>query len=192
MEGGQQFSFLFISKGVLKMRFDITFKHMNPSDALSERTKKKLSKLDKYFDQETVAHVNMSVEKNRHMMEVTIWFDSTILRAQEATDDMYTTIDRIQKKLEKQIMRHKSKLEKRLKTGAFLGEAPDFGYEEEEQPRIVRTKRFPIKPLSEEEALLQLQLLDHSFFVFINADTSDVNVLYRRYDGNFGLIEPEY
>ena len=174
------------------MRFDITFKHMDPSDSLVERTKKKLSKLDKYFDQDTVARVNMSVEKNRHIMEVTILFNGVILRAQEYTEDMYTTMDKIEKKLDKQIRHHRSKLEKRLKTGAFHGEAPESAADEEAEPKIVRTKKFPIKPLTEEEALLQMQLLDHSFFVFINADTGDVNVLYNRHDGNFGLIEPEY
>ncbi len=179
------------------MRTVITGKHMDVSQALNDRVDKKLKKLDKYFGSSTEAHVFMHVEKGRHIMETTIVYDGITFRAEESADNMFKSIDSVLKKIEKQIRHHRSKLEKRLKTGAFSGDSPneaeDDGVDEElPVSELVKTKRFPVKPIDVEEAKLQMQLIGHNFYVFTNSDTEQVNVLYKRKDGNFGLIEPEY
>ena len=177
------------------MRISITGKNIEVSDYLRNLVEKKVGKLDRYFPKDTEVHVTMAVEKNRHIVEVTIPYAGGIIRGEEVTGDMYASIDNVLDKLEKQIIRHKTRLEKNLKAEAFHYDEPLFGgsYDDadEEGPSIVRVKRFSIKPMSEEEAMLQLELLGHSFFVFENARTGDLNVLYTRKDGNYGLIEPE-
>ena len=178
------------------MRISITGKNLEISDYLRDLVDKKVSKLERYFPQDTEALVTLSVEKNRHIVEVTIPFDGGVIRGEEVTGDMYASIDNVLDKLEKQIIRHRTKLEKNLRAGAFKYDEPLFGgtyddYDDEEGPRIVRVKRFNIKPMSEEEAMLQLEMVGHSFYVFINSDTNLMNVLYKRKDGNYGLIEPE-
>ena len=178
------------------MRTVITGRHMDISPALHERVEKKLKKLDKYFGSETEAHVFMHVEKGRHIMETTIVFDGITFRAEEASENMYKSIDSVLKKIERQIRHHRSKLERRLKTGAFGSDAEEFAEnaDDEELPvsELVKTKRFPVKPIDVEEAKLQMQLIGHNFYVFTNADSMKVNVLYKRKDGHLGLIEPEY
>ena len=178
------------------MRISITGKGLEVSDYLRELIDKKVGKLERYFPQDTEVQVTLSVEKTRHIVEVTIPYEGGIIRAEEVTGDMYASVDNVLDKLEKQIIRHRTKLEKNLRSGAFRYEQPVYiaAYEEadeEEGPRIVRVKRFNIKPMSEEEAMLQAELLGHSFYVFTNAETNDINVLYKRKDGNYGLIEPE-
>ena len=178
------------------MRTVITGRHMDVSPALHDRVDKKLKKLDKYFGRDTEAHVFMHVEKGRHIMETTVVYDGITFRAEEASDNMYKSIDSVLKKIDKQIKHHRSKLEKRLKTGAFNGDEQDIeenaDIDEPLVSEIVKTKRFPVKPIDIEEAKLQMQLIGHNFYVFTNSETEQVNVLYRRNDGNFGLIEPEY
>lgn len=178
------------------MKINITGKNIVVTAALKQMVEKKLGKLERYFRPETVVNVVLSVDGYRQICEVTIPFSGIVLRGEVATDDMYASIDEVLEVLERQIRRHRTKLSKRLR-----GEAPeppewlqDTGEEEEESagPKIVRTKRFAIKPVLLEEAVLQMQLLGHDFFVFLNAATEEVNVLYKRKDGNFGLIEPTY
>lgn len=183
-------------EGVNSMRITISGKNLEISDYLRDLVEKKVSKLERYFPQGTEALVTLSVEKNRHIVEVTIPFDGGIIRGEEVTGDMYASIDNVLDKLEKQIIRHRTRLEKDLRQGAFKYDEPLFGgsydeYEDEDEKRIVRVKRFNIKPMSEEEAMLQLEMLGHAFYVFMNSDTGDMNVLYKRKDGNYGLIEPE-
>lgn len=177
------------------MHISISGKGIEVSEYLRELIDKKVGKLERYFPKDTEVQVTMAVERNRHIVEVTIPYENVIIRGEEVTGDMYASIDNVLDKLEKQIIKHRTKLEKNLKTGAFKHDAPLFGgtYDEfdEEESRIVRVKRFALKPMTEEEAILQLSLLDHSFYVFLNADTNDINVLYKRRDGNYGLIEPE-
>ncbi|MBO4563124.1 MAG: ribosome-associated translation inhibitor RaiA [Clostridia bacterium] len=173
------------------MRISITGKNIEVSDYLKELALKKMAKLERYFPADTVAQVTMAVEKNRHIVEVTIPYSGGIIRGEEVTGDMYASIDNVIAKLERQIIRHRTKLEKNLKAEAFNEPVPELSEEEEEGPRVVKVKRFSIKPMSEEEAILQMELLGHSFFVFTNAETEDINVLYKRKDGNLGLIEPE-
>mgnify|MGYP001156492341 CR=1 FL=1 len=178
------------------MRITISGKNVDITDALREQIMKKVSKLERYFDDNTEVQVTMSVEKNRHIMEVTIPFNGVVIRAEEYTDDMYKTLDQVLDKLERQIHKHRTKLDKRMKSGAFKYETPlfseKFEKEDDNAPRIVKTKRFAVKPMMLEEAILQMELLGHNFFVFTDAESNEVSVIYKRHDGNYGLIEPEY
>lgn len=178
------------------MNVILTGKNMDITDALRDQVKKKVRKLERYFEPGTEVQVTMTVEKNRHILEVTIPFDGVILRAEESTDDMYASIDMVLDKLERQIHKHRTKLERKIRSGAFRHDQPLFSeqiaLDDGREPTVVRTKRFAIKPMALEEALMQMDLIGHSFFVFTNAETEEVNVLYRRRDGNYGLIEPEY
>jgi ribosomal subunit interface protein len=178
------------------MKITVSGKNIDVTDALRDTVERKLSKLDKYFNPDVETQVTLSVQKNRHIIEVTIPFDGVILRGEEATEDMYTSIDKVLDKLEKQISKHKTRLERKVKDNSFKGFSVPAGdvTEDEEQynPTIVRTKRFAIKPMPVDEAVLQMDLLGHSFFVFLNAETEEVNVVYKRKDGRYGLIEPEF
>jgi putative sigma-54 modulation protein len=179
-------------KGVDFMKITITGKNIALTNALKETVEKKIGKLDRYFGPEVECHVTLSVQKTRQIIEVTIPFDGIILRGEESTQDMYMSIDNVVDKLEKQILRHKTKLEKRVHeegTLRFMNMPSD--YDEEDEKKVVKTKRFAVKPMDVEEAILQMEMLGHSFFVFRDAHTNDVNVIYKRKDGNYGLIEPE-
>ncbi len=177
------------------MRITITGKNIEVSEYLSNLIAKKVSKLDKYFPENTEVHVAMAVEHNRHIMEVTIPYDGGLIRGEEVTGDMYASIDNVLAKLEKQIVRHRTRLEKNLRAGAFKISEPvymeSFDNAEQEERKVVRVKRFSIKPMDVDEAILQMELLGHSFYVFENADDGQINVLYQRKDGNYGLITPE-
>ena len=175
------------------MRIIITGKGMDVSEYLKETVNKKVSKLNRYFWKDTEAHVTMSVEKERQIVEVTIPFDGVVLRGEEATTDMYASIDRVVDKIEKQIHKHRTALRKRLHESAFDQDAYEqYELEEEALPKVVRTKRFVVKPMDINEAQMQMELLGHQFFVFRNAGTNEVNVIYKRKDGDIGLIEPDY
>lgn len=173
------------------MRIIISGKNLEVTDGLKNVLEKKLQKLDKYFDPSTEVVATLSVEKNRHILEVTIPINGAILRAEEATQDMYHTIDRVMEKLERQIRKYRTKIERKMKKGSFKYDLP-LGKEEKEEkePKVVKTKKFAMKPMPVEEALLQMELLGHSFFVFLNGENDEVNVVYKRKDGNYGLIEP--
>lgn len=177
------------------MKIKITGKNMDITDALKDITFKKLGKLDKYFQEDVETNVTLSVEKNRQIIEVTVNLPGTILRAEEYSDDMYTSIDEAVDVLERQIRKHKTKLQKRYqdnKTIRFENIKPIPQENREEGPKIVKMKRFAMKPMSIEEAILQMELLRHNFFMFMNGETDEVNVVYKRKDGNYGLIEPEF
>ena len=175
------------------MKFTFACKKISLNDSIKEYAEKKISKLDKYFPEDTEAHVTLSVEKNRHIVEITIPYSGGIIRGEEVSGDMYASIDTVIAKVEKQIMRHRTKLEKNLRAEAFAAQEASYAVddEEEEEHKVVRVKRFAIKPMDVEEAVLQMELLGHSFYVFENAEDGEVNVLYQRKDGNYGLIEPE-
>ena len=182
------------------MLIAINGKGMQVSDYMKEVVETRLGKLGRYFREDTEAQVLLSMLRGRQIVEITIPFGGVVLRAEEATGDFYASLDNVCKKLERQIVRHRTKLGKRLHESAFRKpEAPVFLDVEEESaiisaqlPRIVKTKRFAIKPMNIEEAAMQMDLLDHTFYVFFNADSQEVNVLYLRNDGDYGLIEPEY
>jgi len=176
------------------MRIIISGRNIVVTEALKEKIYKKLAKFEKFFGENSEAHATLSVEKGRHIFEVTIPFNGIILRGEEATDDMYMSIDNVIEKLERQVRKQKTKLERRMKDynlrfDTLFDDIPDI---EEEELKIVRTKKFTIKPMPAEEAAMQMELLGHSFFVFSNSETEEVNVIYKRKDGNYGLIEQEY
>jgi len=173
------------------MRFSIRGKNIDVTGALKEYVEKKVGKLEKYFDMELSAHVALSVEKDRHIVEVTVPLDGIILRGEEENPDMYTSIDLVVDKLERQVKKYKTKINRKLRHQEKPSLETRSGIEDEDEPRVVRVKRFPMKPMSVEEALMQMNLVGHDFFVFCNADTERVNVVYRRKDGDYGLIEPD-
>ena len=173
------------------MRIMISGKNLEVSSYLKEMVEKKMGKLDRFFPSDAVAHVMLFVEKNRHIAEITIPHQGRIIRSEESSGDMYASIDTALDKLERQIRKHKASLKKGLREDAFVKPMSEDRETEETEARIVRVKHFQFKPMSEEEAILQMELVGHSFYVFENAETGKVNVIYSRKDGNLGLIEPE-
>lgn len=171
------------------MEMQVRGRNIEVTEALKNYVIKRVSKLDRFIDNLGSAQVTMTVEKESHRIELTIPINGMILRAEESTGDMYTSTDLVVEKLEKQIQKYKGRLQKR---GIRVKDLPKRVEIEEEAPRLVRTKRFAIKPMQVEEAVLQMNLLGHSFFMFSNAETGQVNVVYKRNDGNFGIIEPEF
>lgn len=177
------------------MRITVTGKNIEVTGALKNVVEKKLSKLERYFNPELEAHATLSVERNRQIIEVTIPFNGVILRGEEANDDMYASIDLVVDKIERQIRKQKTKLERRIHGDSLRFQfIPEIESNEKEsaEPQIVKTKKFAFKPMSAEEAILQMELLGHNFFVYQDAESEEVNVVYKRKDGNFGLIEPEF
>lgn len=164
-------------------------KNIELTNALKEYVERKLNKLEKYLELQD-AQVTLKVEKGTHKVEVTIPINGMILRGEEQTEDMYASIDLVVDKLEKQINKYKTRLSKKAKVD---GKSPVVaGGDVYEDSVIKKTKRFAFKPMSTEEAVMQMNMLGHSFFVFSNSDTEEVNVVYKRNDGNYGLIEPEF
>ena len=173
------------------MKLQITGRKIDVTQGLRDYTTSKLSKLDKFFGDEATADVTLSVQKDNHTIEVTVQHKGIIYRAEVTEPDMYASIDRVEDVLERQIRKQKTRLEKQLRLGAFEYD-PGFGdIEEENEFKIVKTKTYSAKPMSAEEAILQMNLLGHSFYIFQNSDTMDKNVVYKRKDGNYGLIELE-
>ena len=177
----------------------MTGRHMSVTPALEEHATKRLEKLERYFDHIIDAHVVTSILRNWHIVEITLSANGVILRAEERTGDMYQSIDEAVDKLERQLKRHKGKLHSRsrgaVRAQVLPAEQTEEAPEEEdhagELAPIVRTKAIPMKPMSPEEATLQMELVGHDFFVFQNGETEQINVVYRRKDGDYGLIEPE-
>jgi len=176
------------------MKIVINGKNIEVTEGLKERVTKKIGKLDKFFSNETEAHVTLSVQRTRQIAEVTISFNGIVLRAEESNEDMYTSIDKTIDLLERQIRKNKTRLQRKLHKNEFKFENLGFTEEilEEEEFNVVRSKRFAIKPMDVDEAILQMNLLGHEFFMFNNAESKQVNVVYRRKDGNYGLIEQEF
>lgn len=179
-----------ILKGVCTMKITFAEKKMAASDSLRDHVSKKVAKLDKFFKQEAEANVTFSIERGRYRAEITIHSNGTYFRANELTSDMYASVDSCVAAIERQIRRNKVRLEKRLREGA-LNIEPEIAVpvEEEEEFKIIRSKRFSIKPMSVEEAILQMNLLDHEFFAFKNSDDDEAfSVVYKRKDGGYGII----
>ena len=172
------------------MKLNIVGRNLTVSDDLRAAVAKKLGKLDKFFTEDTEAQVVLRTERELHKIEITIPLRGTIIRAEEATTDMYASIDLAQESIERQMKRYRERLVRKGSEGL----AKRYAEEEAETAAvpIVRTKRFAVKPMDAEEACMQMDLLGHSFYVFRNAETDEVNVVYKRKDGTFGLIEPEY
>ncbi|WP_129600302.1 ribosome hibernation-promoting factor, HPF/YfiA family [Anaerophilus nitritogenes] len=171
----------------------VSGKNLEVTDALRDMIEGKLEKFGKYFKEDVEAQATLSVEKNRQIIEITVPINGSMIRAEESTEDMYSSVDKVVDKLNRQIRKHKTKLQKRYKghdTIRFENIPTLEGNRDE--AKIVKTKRFPVKPMDPEEAILQMELLGHSFFVFTNSETEEVSVVYKRKDGNYGLIEPTF
>ncbi|WP_291327406.1 ribosome-associated translation inhibitor RaiA [Desulfovibrio sp. UCD-KL4C] len=180
------------------MNVAFTFKNFDPSDHLKEYANTRFTKLEKFITNpdNTEMQVNLSVDKIRHVAEVLFSSDNIHISAYEASDDMYSTVDLVLAKLEVQLRRMRDKMRDHRRIDAAPGrmDVISFTTEEDEKsdPTIVETDQFVPKPMAVEEAAMQLQTLDHEFLVFRNADTEAVNVIYRRNNGDFGLIDPGY
>jgi putative sigma-54 modulation protein len=182
------------------MNFNIRGENIQVTEALRDYVEKKIGRLERYFDTPlpTDVHVTLRFLRGEATIEVTIPLVGVIIRAEETHDDMYAAIDLVVEKLERQIRKHKTKLIRKFRLDnnrTLVREADPVQVadqvEEDVEINIVRTKRFDLKPMDAEEAVLQMDMLGHNFFVFQNAETNDVNVVYRRNDGRYGLIEPK-
>ncbi len=175
------------------MKIIITNKNINSSDFLKENIEKKFSKLDKYFSDEVTANVVVSVQKGRQKVEATINGAGTIFRAEQVADVAYDAVDGIVDKLSSQMSRFKTKLQRKHKENKnfFFAELPDME-EEEDEINVVKRKKMEIAPMNVEEAIMQMELLGHNFFIFLNMETDSVNVVYQRKNGDYGLIETTY
>ena len=176
------------------MNFIISGKNIDVTSGLRSAIEQKLGKLERYFTPETEIIVTLSVEKERQKIEVTIPVKGNIIRSEQVSDDMYVSIDLVEEVIERQLRKYKNKLiDKHQEGGNFKQEFVDLeDAQDDDEIRIIRTKRFGIKPMFPEDACVQMELLGHNFFVFCNAETDEVNVVYKRKNGSYGLIEPEF
>ena len=176
------------------MRITITGRNIELTPGIKEAVEEKLSKLEKYFKPDTDVNVTLSVEKERQKIEVTIPTKGHTIRAEEVSNDMYVSIDLVEETLERQLIKYRTKIiSKKMNAAAsFKAEYLEEQYdEEEEEIKIVRSKRYDLKPMYPEDACIQMELLGHDFFVFVNAETDEVNVVYKRKGNTYGIIEPE-
>ena len=183
----------FIDKGVELMRFTISGKNIEVTDGLRSAVTDKLGKLERYFTPETEIIVTMSVEKERQKIEVTIPVKGNIIRSEQVSNDMYVSIDLVEEVIERQLRKYKEKIvAKHQDGGNFRREFIERETEPLDEVKIIRTKHFGMKPMYPEDACVQMELLGHNFYVFRNAETEEVNVVYKRKGNTYGLIEPEY
>lgn len=179
------------------MKLSIYGKNMQVTDNITKRIEKKTNKMSRYLLPDTEMQVRMRKEKNdRRVVEITVPMGGNVILRAEAReqDNLFLAIDQALAKMERQIHRHRTKLEKRLREDAFKPEMPEYIEEEvaeENGPKVVRHKTFPVRPMSVDDAIIQMELLGHSFFAFVNVETERTNILYLRKDGDLGLLEPE-
>jgi len=175
------------------MRYNITGRNIEVTDGLRSAIEDKIGKLDRYFTPNTEVHITMSVEKERQKIEVTIPVKGRIIRSEQVSNDMYVSIDLVEEIIERQLKKYKTKLVDKQQSAASFSQAfIEEDYEDTDSIKIIKTKRFAIKPMDVEEACVQMELLGHNFFVFRSAETDEVNVVYKRKNNTYGLIEPEY
>ena len=175
------------------MKYVITGRGTNVTDGLRSAIEEKLGKIEHYFAPDTEVHVTLKVEKDRQKVEVTVPVKGHIIRAEQVSDDMYVSIDLIEDIIERQLRKYKTKIvDSKQNVGSFTSEFMQEDDYEDEDVKVIRTKRFAVKPMDPEEACVQMELLNHSFYVFRNAETDEVNVVYKRKGGDYGLIEPEF
>lgn len=175
------------------MKITYTARKVNLRDNFKERTEKKLSKFERIFSDEAAVNVVVTLEKNRQTVEITIRDNSMVYRAESTMTEMNDALDKVCDILMRQIRRNKTKLEKRIKSGSiddFVMRASDIDDAVDEEYQLVRKKQIMMKPITVDEAILEMNMVNHSFFMFINADTDEVSVVYKRADGNYGLLEP--
>ncbi|MFS8630100.1 MAG: ribosome-associated translation inhibitor RaiA [Bacillales bacterium] len=182
------------------MRYNVRGENIEVTPALREYVEKKLSKLNRYFTKTPDANVHVNLKTytdKKGKVEVTIPMPGLVLRAEEVHEDMYAAIDLVTDKLERQIRKHKTKINRKLREQGSINDLfinnnnAEEPKEEDKEPQIVRQKSFTLKPMDSEEAILQMNLLGHNFFVFINAETNKTSVVYKRKDGRYGLIEAQ-
>ena len=175
------------------MKITISGKNIDVTQGLRAAVEDKLAKLEKYFTPDTVCNVTLGVEKERQKKEVTIPTKGHIIRAAQQSDDMYVTIDLVVDVIEAQLKKYRKKLiNKQQNADSLRKEFVEEETTDDEEIRIVRAKKFGMKPMFPEDACVQMELLGHNFFVFSNAETGEVNVVYKRKDKSYGLIEPEF
>ena len=177
------------------MKYIIIGKNIDVTPGLREAVEHKLGKLERYFTPDTEIHVTLSVQKEHQKIEVTIPVKGGIIRSEQVSSDMYVSIDLVEEVIERQLRKYKNKLNARHQEDSnFKQEFFDAAdsVDEDNEIKIVRTKKFGFKPMYPEDACVQMELLGHDFYVFCNAETDEVNVVYRRKNGTFGLIEPEF
>ena len=171
----------------------ISGKNITVTEGLKTAVQDKLSKLERYFTPDTEVVVTLSVEKERQKIEVTIPVKGNIIRSEQVSNDMYVSIDLVEEVIERQLRKYKNKIVDKQQAAANFQKAYlDKDYDEDEEVKIIRTKKFGIKPMYPEDACVQMELLGHNFFVFYNAETEQVNVVYKRKGNTYGLIEPEF
>lgn len=175
------------------MKFVITGRNIEVTEGLRSAVEEKIGKLERYFTQETEIHVTLSVEKERQKIEVTIPVKGNIIRSEQVSNDMYVSIDLVEEIIERQLKKYKNRLTD-AKHGSthFNQEFIENDYDSEDEVNIIRTKRFGVKPMYPEDACIQMELLGHNFYMFRNAETDEVNVVYKRKGNTYGLIEPEF
>ena len=175
------------------MRITITGRNLDITPGLREAVEDKLGKLEKYFTPDTDVIVTLSVEKERQQIEVTIPVKGNIIRSEQVSNDMYVSIDLVEEVIERQLKKYKNKIiDAKQGSSHFQPEFIEKEAPEDDEIQIIRTKRFGMKPMYPEDACVQMELLGHNFFVFQNAETDEVNVVYKRKGNTYGLIEPEF
>ncbi|MDC7294943.1 MULTISPECIES: ribosome hibernation-promoting factor, HPF/YfiA family [unclassified Butyrivibrio] len=176
------------------MKFTIVGKNIEVTPGLHSAVEEKIGKLEKYFTPETIVNVTLNVDKDRHKIEVTIPVKGKIIRAEQVSNDMYVSIDLVEEIIERQLKKYKSKLvdKQQAEASYFKKEYLESDYMDEEDIRIERMKKFDPKPMYPEDACVQMELLGHNFFVFVNAETDQICVVYKRKGNTYGLIEPEF
>ena len=174
------------------MKFIIVGKNIEVTEGLKAHVEDKIGKLEKYFTPETEVHVTLSVEKDRQKIEVTIPVKGSIIRSEQVSNDLYISIDLVEEIIERQLKKYKNKLiDQEQNSGYFKQEFAQKDFVDEDEIKIIRTKKFDIKPMYPEDACVQMELLGHNFYVFCNAESDQVNVVYKRKGNTYGLIEPE-
>ena len=178
------------------MELQVKGRNMEVSDSIRGYAEQKLGKLERQLSDGARVELELALERNpsisdNHVAEATIWTKGPVLRARESSADMKASIDQLTDKLARQIKRYREKRRRRASRGESVARPAAEVVPEDVEPNLVKTKQFPVKPMSAEEAVLQLELVGHDFFVFLNSESSEVNVVYRRRDGHFGLIEPQ-
>ena len=175
------------------MKITYTARKVNLRDNFKERAEKKLLKFEKLFSEDAAVNVVVTLEKNRQTVEITIRDNGMVYRAESTMEEMNDALDRVVDILMRQIRNNKTRLEKRIKTGSiedFVMQNSEADEPEDDDYKVVRKKQVIIKPISVDEAILEMNMVNHNFFMFINAETDEVNVVYKRADGNYGLLEP--
>lgn len=175
------------------MRYIISGKNIDVTEGLKAAVYDKIGKLERYFKADTEVHVTFSVEKDRQKIEVTIPMKGNIVRAEQVSTDMYVSIDLVEEIIERQLRKYKNKIIQQKQAAVnFNTEYIEDDFEDDDAIQIIRSKRFAMKPMDAEEACIQMELIGHNFYVFRNAQTDEVNVVYKRKGSTYGLIEPEF